>query len=83
VRRRHQRRVVNGLVVNHHVALPRTLRRRLRAARHHAATGRPVSFTPEQLQGWGAFEPMVRVQGAERPESWVRTARSGSRRRRP
>jgi hypothetical protein len=83
IRRRHQRQIVNGLVVNHHVALPRELRRRLRAARHHLALGRPCTFAPDQLQGWNAFESMVRTQGAETPEPWVRTTKAGSPRRRP
>jgi retron-type reverse transcriptase len=77
VRRRHQRQVVTGLVVNRKVALSRPLRRRLRAARHHLATGRPVTFTPEQLQGWTAFENMVRRQGADTPPPWVRTRKPG------
>lgn len=81
VRRRHQRQVVNGLVVNHHVALPRRLRRLLRAARHHAANGRPCSFTPQELEGWNAFESMVRVQGVDVPEPWVRTTQVGSPKR--
>lgn len=67
VRRQHQRQVVNGLVVNGRVALPRVLRRRLRAVRHHLATGRPATLTPEQLRGWEAFEAMVRAQGADVP----------------
>jgi RNA-directed DNA polymerase len=72
VRRRHQRQVVTGLVVNRKVALPRTIRRRLRAARHNAARGRPVTFTPDQLQGWASFEEMVRTQSEETWEPWVR-----------
>lgn len=64
VRRAHQRQVVTGLVVNAKVALPRELRRKLRAARHHRATGREATWTDEQLRGWAAFEKMVRDQGA-------------------
>ena len=81
VRRRHQRQVVTGLVVNRKVALPRDLRRRLRAARHHLATGRPATYTGAQLQGWAALESMVRVQGAETPPPWVRETRRGNPRR--
>ena len=84
VRRRHQRQVVNGLVVNRKVQLPRRLRRLLRAARHRAATGKSPTFTPEQLQGWAAFEGMVRRHGAETPEPWTRKSKNGfSDRRRP
>ncbi|MCE9638231.1 MAG: reverse transcriptase family protein [Planctomycetes bacterium] len=68
VRRAHQRQVVTGLVVNEKVALPRHLRRKLRAARHHLATGRPATWTDEQLRGWAAFEKMVRDQGAPPPQ---------------
>ena len=72
VRRAYQRQVVTGLVVNVKVALPRHLRRKLRAARHHLATGRPATWTAEQLEGWGAFESMVRKQGADTPPPWER-----------
>jgi hypothetical protein len=75
VRRRHERQVVTGLVVNAHVALPRALRRKLRAARHHLATGRAATWTAEQLRGWEAFEKMVREQGAQVPEPFVRKRR--------
>lgn len=67
VRRAHQRQVVTGLVVNEKVALPRHLRRKLRAARHHLATGRPATWTEAQLRGWAAFEKMVRDQGVPPP----------------
>lgn len=67
VRRRHERQVVTGLVVNEKVALPRWLRRRLRAARHHIATGREATWTAEQLRGWAALESMIRTQGAVTP----------------
>ena len=52
-------------------------------ARHRAATGKAPTFTPEQLQGWAAFESMVRRHGAEAPPPWTRTSKSGSPRRRP
>jgi hypothetical protein len=57
--RRHQRMVVTGLVVNEGVRLPRETRRKLRAARHHVATGKPATWTEAQLKGWEAFESMV------------------------
>ncbi len=59
IRRRHQRQEVTGLVVNDGVRLPRTTRRRLRAIRHHMATGREATLTREQMHGWDAFEAMV------------------------
>ena len=81
VRRRHQRQLVNGLVVNRAVGIPRKTRRLLRAARHRVATGREATFTAEQLAGWTAFEHMVRVHGAQLPEPWRRTRPPVSRRR--
>jgi retron-type reverse transcriptase len=59
VRRAHQRQVVTGLVVNDEPALPREVRRRLRAIRHHVATDRPATLTAEQLAGWTALEAMI------------------------
>jgi hypothetical protein len=66
IRRRHQRQQVTGLVVNDGVALPRETRRRLRAIRHHVATGRPATLNEAQLAGWAALEHMVHVQGQEK-----------------
>ena len=63
VMRRHDRQVVTGLVVNDHVALPRSTRRWLRAVEHHVETGAVASLTPEQLDGWRALQHMVRIQG--------------------
>lgn len=63
VRRRHERQVVTGLVVNDRPRLPRATRRWLRAVRHHRATGRPMTLTEAQLQGWTAFEHMLRRDG--------------------
>lgn len=64
IRRAHQRQAVTGLVVNAKVALPRERRRWLRAVRHRMATGRAATITPAQLEGWDAFERMVREQRA-------------------
>ncbi len=64
-RRRHQRQMVTGLVVNDGVNLPRTTRRRLRAARHHVATRRRATLTEVQLEGWAALENMVRTRAAQ------------------
>lgn len=64
IMRRHARQSVTGLVVNDGVRLPRATRRRLRAIRHHLATGRSATLTPAQLEGWAALEHMVRTQGA-------------------
>ena len=60
--RSHQRQQVTGLVVNEKLQLPRATRRWLRAVRHHAATGRPCSLSPAQLEGWNALEKMIETQ---------------------
>ncbi len=65
IRRRHQRQVVTGLVVNDHVALPRRTRRLLRAMRHRLATTGSATLIEAQLQGWTALEGMVRRQSAQ------------------
>ncbi len=62
IRRRHQRQAVTGLVVNDGVRLPRETRRRLRAIRHHVATGRDATLTADQLAGWDALESMIARQ---------------------
>jgi retron-type reverse transcriptase len=70
IRRRHQRQVVTGLVVNVRPQLPRTLRRRLRAVAHHHRVGRPATLTADQLAGWQSLQAMIDEQGrgkAERP----------------
>jgi len=63
------RQVVTGLVVNHKAALPRVLRRRLRAAEHRYRQGRQLlcvtgpkasrSMDAEQLRGWIAYRSMI------------------------
>lgn len=60
--RKHQRQQVLGLTVNSKVAIPRHIRRRLRAARHRVATGGSSTFTAAQLQGWNSYERMVAEQ---------------------
>lgn len=67
VRRRHQRQLITGLVVNALPNLPRATRRKLRAARHHIATGKTATYTEAELQGWAAFEAMV-IQQRKPPE---------------
>ena len=62
IRRRHQRQIVTGLVVNERVHLPRETRRWLRAVEHHAATGQPTTLSPEQLAGWRALRLMIDAQ---------------------
>jgi retron-type reverse transcriptase len=62
--RRGRRQVVTGLVVNDQVSVPRRIRRRLRAAVHHAEQGQvPLWHDEEQgldaLQGRLAFVRMV------------------------
>ena len=62
--RRHDRQLVTGLVVNQKVALPRELRRKLRAARHHVKKGKTSTWNEAQLKGWAALESMIRTQAA-------------------
>lgn len=62
--RRHDRQLVTGLVVNRKVALPRELRRKLRAARHHVKTGKTSTWNETQLKGWDSLESMIKAQAA-------------------
>jgi hypothetical protein len=62
VQRAHQRQTAIGLVVNRVVNLPRAARRKLRAMRHHAQTGRLPSTERGRLQGWEALTKMVERQ---------------------
>ena len=62
IRRRHQRQTVTGLVVNERPALPRPVRRWLRAVQHHVQTGRPATLSAAQLAGWQALERMIAQQ---------------------
>ena len=59
VRRRKDRQVVTGLVVNERINLPRDIRRWLRAVEHHQQTGRKISITEEQLAGWRSLQSMI------------------------
>ena len=65
IRRRHERQLVTGLVVNQRAALPRARRRWLRAVEHHVRVGRPATLTEDQLRGWRAFELMVEAPVTE------------------
>jgi len=64
VRRRHQRQMATGLVVNTAVNLPRQTRRWLRAVRHRLETGQEVTLQDAELEGWLSLETMVRRQAA-------------------
>jgi len=82
VRRRHHRQVVNGLVVNDRVNLPRPVRRWLRAVEHRTRTNQPTmlssyeplsptprkqpTLTPTQLEGWRALQAMIAQQGRKK-----------------
>jgi retron-type reverse transcriptase len=68
IMRRGDRKLVTGLVVNEKVNLPRATRRRLRAAEHHLATGRPATLTAEQLAGWRALRAMIATQSTTRTD---------------
>lgn len=50
---------VTGLVVNQKVDLPRRTRKWLRAVEHHRATGKPVTLSDEQLNGWRSLRQMI------------------------
>ncbi|MBL8818539.1 MAG: RNA-directed DNA polymerase [Planctomyces sp.] len=60
--RAHARQSVLGLTVNQKVALPRSMRRRLRAIRHQQSQGKPTTMTAAELHGWTAFEQMIASQ---------------------
>ena len=62
IRRRHQCHEVTGLVVNDRPRLPRRTRRWLRAVEHHLETGRQVTLSADQLQGWLALTSMIAAQ---------------------
>lgn len=69
-RRRHQRQLVTGLVVNERVQLPREVRRWLRAVDHRLhqpsqGSGPEPTLSPTQRAGWRALERMIRTQAAE------------------
>jgi RNA-directed DNA polymerase len=68
IRRKHQRQVVTGLVVNQRANLSRDRRRLLRAVRHHHQTGKPATMTAAQLQGWDSLASMIREQASETAE---------------
>jgi RNA-directed DNA polymerase len=59
IRRRHDRQVVTGLVVNAGVALPRSTRRWLRAVEHRATSGREPTLAPAARAGWTSFRAMI------------------------
>ena len=59
VRRRHERQIVTGLVVNERPRLPRERRRWLRAVEHRFATGAGSTLSEQQLSGWRAYQAMV------------------------
>src|SRR5204862_1323901 len=68
VRRRKDRQVVTGLVVNERINLPREIRRWLRAVEHHAETGRKISISNEQLAGWRSLQSMIEWQSGSKSE---------------
>lgn len=62
IRRRHQQQLVTGLVVNAGVRLPRKTRRWLRSVEHHTRSGRPITLSNAQLDGWHSFREMISRQ---------------------
>jgi hypothetical protein len=76
VYRQHQRQCVCGVIVNQHLALPREVKRRLRAVEHTLKTGKGASMTASQLAGWRAYEQsLARVPT---PMRTLRPRRSGT-----
>jgi RNA-directed DNA polymerase len=67
VLRRHKQQRVTGLVVNERLNVPRRLRRRLRAIAHHHKTGRKVTMTEAQLEGWRGYVAMIRAASGAAP----------------
>ena len=63
IKRRHERQLVTGIVVNERLALPRKTRRWLRAVEHNAANGRPTTLSPAQLAGWQSLRHMISGDG--------------------
>ena len=62
IQRAHERQTATGLVVNAAVNAPRAVRRKLRAMRHHAKTGRLPSGEQTRLKGWESFVSMIARQ---------------------
>jgi len=67
IRRRSDRQVVTGLVVNVRPNLPRQVRRRLRAVEHHAKAGKPATLSAQQLEGWRSLRSMIARQNGAAP----------------
>lgn len=65
IRRQHQCQMVTGLVVNQRPALPRAVRRRLRAIEHRLRSGRAATLTEAQMEGWRALRGMIRAQAGQ------------------
>ncbi len=63
IKRRHERQLVTGIVVNERLALPRRTRRWLRAVEHSVASGRPATLSPAQLAGWRSLRHMISGSG--------------------
>lgn len=64
IRRRHERQLVTGLVVNNSPRLPREIRRRLRAAEHALREKGGGATSEAQLQGWRSLQSMIDRQSA-------------------
>lgn len=63
LRRRHERQLVTGLVVNAHPPrLPREIRRRLRAAEHQFRSRGSAALSENQLAGWRSLQSMIERQ---------------------
>ena len=76
--RPHQRQQICGIMVNDGLDLPRAVRRRLRAAAHHHAVGRPATLTTQQLAGWQAYRQMIAATVPQIAVAPLRARRKGS-----
>ena len=57
--RQNVRQIVTGLVVNKKVQLPRETRKWLRAIEHRAASGKPITLSEKELNGWRSLQKMI------------------------
>ena len=67
VQRPHQRQTATGLVVNRVVNLPRAVRRRIRAMRHHEKLATLDAAARKRLRGLESLQPMIEKQRQNHP----------------
>ncbi|MFH1452485.1 MAG: retron St85 family RNA-directed DNA polymerase [Armatimonadota bacterium] len=62
IRRKHQRQIVTGLVVNKKPSLPRKTRRWLRAVLNNHSKNKNCTLSPKQIEGWRSFSEMIKKE---------------------